>query len=71
MLLLPDDPWRDRSGSLNDDETLVKNVKHDFQNAEISPKLKALLVIAGHVQKGGKHVTADDVAKARDAGRYG
>src|SRR6204780_3572904 len=56
------------AASLNDDETLVKKVKHDFQNAEISPKLKALLVIAGHVQKGGKHVTSDDVEKARAQG---
>src|SRR6202020_3290675 len=34
------------AASLNDDEALVKKVKHDFQNAAISPKLKALLVIA-------------------------
>jgi uncharacterized peroxidase-related enzyme len=53
---------------LNDDEVLVKKVKHDFQNAEISPKLKALLVIAGQVQKGGKHVTAEDVHQARALG---
>ena len=45
------------AASLHDDEELVKKVKHDFQNADISPKLKALLVIAGQVQKGGKHVT--------------
>jgi uncharacterized peroxidase-related enzyme len=56
------------AASLNDDEALVKKVKHDFHNAEISPKLKALLVIAGHVQKGGKHVTPDDVEKARTQG---
>src|SRR6202044_3947648 len=34
------------AASLNDDEALVKKVKLDFQNADISPKLKALLVIA-------------------------
>src|SRR6202789_3214605 len=56
------------AASLNDDEALVKKVKLDFQNADISPKLKALLVIAGHVQKGGKHVTAADVEKARAQG---
>ena len=56
------------AASLNDDEALVKKVKHDFHNAEISPKLKALLVIAGHVQKGGKHVTPDDVENARAQG---
>lgn len=56
------------AASLNDDEALVKQVKHDFQNADISEKLKALLVIAGKVQRGGKHVTADDVARARALG---
>ena len=53
---------------LNDDEELVKRVKADFQHADISPKLKALLVIASKVQKGGKHVTAEDVGEARAQG---
>ena len=53
---------------LNDDEELVKRVKADFQHADISDKLKALLVIAGKVQKGGKHVTAEDVETARRHG---
>ena len=53
---------------LNDDEALVQSVKFDFQNAEISDKLKALLVIAGQVQKGGKYVTGEAVAKARALG---
>ena len=56
------------AASLNDDEALVKKVKHDFQSAAVSDKLKALLVIAGQVQKGGKHVTAEAVAHARDIG---
>src|SRR3984957_2903115 len=56
------------AASLNDDEALVKKVKVDFQNAEISNKLKALLVIAGQVQRGGKNVTSEDVARAREAG---
>src|ERR1039457_5442921 len=50
---------------LNDDHDLVKRVKADFQAAQISDKLKALLVIAAKVQKGGKNVTADDVEAAR------
>jgi uncharacterized peroxidase-related enzyme len=50
------------------DEEIVKRVKADFQHADISVKLKALLVIAGKVQKGGKHVTAEDVAAARTLG---
>jgi uncharacterized peroxidase-related enzyme len=56
------------AASLNGDEALVKQVKVDFQSAEISEKLKALLVIAGKVQRGGKHVTAEDVARARELG---
>jgi uncharacterized peroxidase-related enzyme len=56
------------AASLNDDEELVKRVKADFQHSDISDKLKALLVIASKVQKGGKHVTADDVEHARSLG---
>jgi len=40
----------------------------DFLGADISDKLKALLVIAGKVQKGGKHVTAVDIEAARKVG---
>jgi uncharacterized peroxidase-related enzyme len=39
---------------LDGNEELVENVKVNFADAEISPKLKALLAIAGKVQKGGK-----------------
>jgi uncharacterized peroxidase-related enzyme len=53
---------------LDGDEDLVKRVKADFQHADISDKLKALLPIAAKVQKGGKHVTAADVEHARKAG---
>ncbi len=49
---------------LNSEET-VKQVKRDFLSADISPKLKALLAIAGKVQQSGKNVTAEDVAQAR------
>src|SRR5450755_4130100 len=41
----------------NDD--LVDAVKINPETAEISDKLKALLNIAGKVQKGGKQVTSD------------
>ena len=34
----------------------------------ISDKLKALLVIAGSVQKGGKHVTSEQIEKAKSLG---
>ena len=53
---------------LDGDEDLVKRVKADFRYADIPDKLKALLVIAGKVQRGGKHVTAADVDEARKAG---
>jgi uncharacterized peroxidase-related enzyme len=56
------------AASLDGDEALVKNVKVDFRNAAISDKLKALLVIAGQVQKGGKYVTSKAVADARETG---
>jgi uncharacterized peroxidase-related enzyme len=46
----------------------VKLVKTGFETAPISEKLKRLLVIAGKVQQGGKHVTAQDVEAARTLG---
>jgi uncharacterized peroxidase-related enzyme len=53
---------------LNDDHDLVKRVKADFRASEISDKLKAQLVIAAKVQKGGKNVTTADVEAARAQG---
>src|SRR3984885_3226589 len=50
---------------LGGDEKLVNDVKLNFESAGISGKLKALLNIAGKVQKGGKQVTSEDVARAR------
>jgi uncharacterized peroxidase-related enzyme len=49
-------------------EELVQSVKRDFLHADVSNKLKALLAIAGKVQQGGKNVTAEDVARARELG---
>jgi uncharacterized peroxidase-related enzyme len=56
------------AAQLGGDEALVKRVKVDFHHADVSEKLKALLIIAAKVQKGGKHVTADDVSNARGLG---
>ncbi len=56
------------AAQLGHDEQLVQKAKTDWINANISPKLKALLNIAGKVQIGGKHVTEDDVAAARAEG---
>ncbi len=53
---------------MNDDYDLVKRVKADFHAAEISDKLKTLLVIAAKVQRGGKHVLSTDVEAARAQG---
>lgn len=53
---------------LNDDEDLVKQVKADFMGADISEKLKSLLVIAAKVQRGGKHVTSVEITEARRQG---
>jgi uncharacterized peroxidase-related enzyme len=53
---------------LNGNEELVQCVKLDFETADLSEKMKALLAIAGKVQKGGKHVTAEDVERAKAAG---
>lgn len=52
----------------DEDWSLVYSVKSDYQQAAVSEKLKALLTIAGSVQKGGKHVTADQIAAARAEG---
>jgi uncharacterized peroxidase-related enzyme len=53
---------------LNGDADLVEQVKKDFQQADISDKLKALLSIAGSVQKGGKYVTEEQIKKAKEKG---
>ena len=53
---------------LGQDFGLVDKVKRDFLQSPISDKLKALLVIAGQVQKGGKQVTAESVESARQQG---
>src|SRR5271168_5187269 len=47
---------------------LVDQIKRDFGAAPVSDKLKALLVVAGKVRKGGKQVTAEDIARAREKG---
>jgi uncharacterized peroxidase-related enzyme len=47
---------------------LVEQAKLHPEEANISPKLKALLRIAGKVQQGGKLVSEADVAHAREQG---
>jgi len=47
---------------------LVDAVRDDYTTAPVSPKIRALLAIAGKVQQGGKHVTTADVDRARSEG---
>jgi uncharacterized peroxidase-related enzyme len=49
-------------------DEVVRQVKTDFESAPVSPKLKALLAIAGKVQRDGKLVTHEDVERARREG---
>jgi uncharacterized peroxidase-related enzyme len=53
---------------LDGDEELVLQVKRDYLSAPVSAKLKALLAIAGAVQQGGKLVTLEHIAAAREHG---
>jgi len=53
---------------LRGDDALVLTTKRTPDKAPISDKSKALLVIAGKVQKGGQHVTAADIEAARQRG---
>ncbi len=53
---------------LDGNEELVQCVKDDFNSADVSPKLRALLAIAGKVQQDGKKVTEADVQAAREQG---
>ena len=46
----------------------IDNIKKNFVQSHISEKMKCLLAIAGSVQKSGKSVTAEQVAKAKSNG---
>jgi uncharacterized peroxidase-related enzyme len=53
---------------LDNNEALVLEVKRNPAGAPISEKLKALLAIAGKVQRGGKAVAGEDIQRAREQG---
>jgi len=55
-------------GGSDTDYDLIHRIKQNYEATPISSKLKALLGIAGKVQKSGKFVTAEDVARARQEG---
>ncbi len=50
------------------DMKFIDGVKENFQHADIPEKIKALLTIAGSVQKSGKEVTEAQVEHARSLG---
>jgi uncharacterized peroxidase-related enzyme len=50
------------------DASIVEQIKNDFYAAPVSPKLRALLVIAGKIQQDGKLVSKGDVEAARKLG---
>jgi uncharacterized peroxidase-related enzyme len=50
------------------DTQFIDDIKMNYQSTSISPKLKALLTIAGSVQKSGKHVTTQQVESAKSLG---
>ena len=50
------------------DRELINQVRHDYSNANITDKLKALLAIAAKVQQSGKAVSSADIENARQAG---
>jgi uncharacterized peroxidase-related enzyme len=50
------------------DMQFIDDIKKDYQSTSISPKLKALLSIAGSVQKGGKYVTTEQIENAKSLG---
>jgi len=50
------------------DMQFIDTIKRDYNAAPISAKLKALLSIAGSVQKGGSHVTTAQVENAKSLG---
>lgn len=53
---------------LQDDRALMDQVLASPESAQVSEKMKALLVIAGKVQQGGRRVAEEDVALARRHG---
>lgn len=52
----------------DEDWSFVKAVKCDYGQTALSDKMKALLSIAGSVQKGGQNVTTEQVETAKNQG---
>lgn len=47
---------------------LVQQFAGDLENADLTEKMRALLVVAAKVQKSGKSVLPEDIVRARSAG---
>ncbi len=50
------------------DMQFIDQIKADYESMPISDKMKALLSIAGSVQKGGKYVTPGQIERAKAIG---
>jgi alkylhydroperoxidase family enzyme len=50
------------------DMQFIDDIKKNYHSTPISEKLKALLAIAGSVQKGGKFVTTQQIEDAKNLG---
>ena len=50
------------------DLSLIDDIKNDFRETDISPKLRSLLDIAAKVQKSGTEVKESDIEAAREQG---
>ena len=50
------------------DLSLIDDIKRNFRETDISPKLRALLEIAGKVQQSGLEVKESDIENARNEG---
>jgi uncharacterized peroxidase-related enzyme len=55
-------------GGSDADYELIAQLKQDYAATAISAKMKALLAIAGKVQKSGKSVTTEDIERGRTQG---
>ena len=55
-------------GGSRADYELISQIKQNYEATPLSDKMKALLAIAGKVQRGGKQVTTADVERAREHG---
>ena len=53
---------------LGRDLDLLDDIREGLQRTEISPKMRALLAIAKHVQVGGKEVATEDIDRAKREG---